>query len=230
MNKGLWNDFTKNLEKSRIIVIIRGIQGDRLIRFVQILKEEGYPAFEFALDQCSEKTVWESIHHIEMLKKHFGTDISLGAGTVMKQEQVKMVSEAGGQFIISPDVNPQVIRETKETGLISMPGAFTPTEIAKAYECGADIVKIFPAGFLGSGYIKAVRAPFHHIPMAAVGGICPENAGEFLNAGVFCLGVGNDLMNAGLLKVSKEEACIRLREKAKVYRNKIEDWKEKATR
>ena len=92
-------------------------------------------------------------------------------------------------------MNEAVIARTRELGMVSMPGALTPTEIVKAYNAGADIVKVFPIGNLGAGYLKAVKAPLSHIPMAAVGGVNEKNAADFIKAGAAGLGVGGNLVN-----------------------------------
>ncbi len=96
--------------------------------------------------------------------------------------------------VISPNVDYGVIRRTRQLGMVSMPGALTPTEIVAAHGAGADIVKLFPAGTLGVSYIKAVRGPLAYIDMSAVGGVKPENVAEFLDAGVCGFGVGGQLV------------------------------------
>ena len=105
--------------------------------------------------------------------------------------------------MISPNVDEAVIRETKKLGKISIPGAMTPTEAAFAYKCGADIVKMFPAGVLGPAYIKAVKAPLKHIPLTAVGGISPENCVDFIKAGCVGVGCGGNLVSPKLVAEGK---------------------------
>jgi 2-dehydro-3-deoxyphosphogluconate aldolase/(4S)-4-hydroxy-2-oxoglutarate aldolase len=96
-------------------------------------------------------------------------------------------------------VDEAVIRETKRLGKVSIPGAMTPTEAAFAYSCGADIVKLFPAGILGSAYVKAVKAPLKHIPVTAVGNVNVDNCAEFIKAGAVGVGVGGSLVSAKLV-------------------------------
>ena len=122
-------------------------------------------------------------------------DMLVGAGTVTTPELVTRTRDAGGQFIISPDTNPAVIARTRELGLVSMPGAMTPSEILAAHAAGADLVKLFPAAALGPAYLKAVRSPISHVRIMAVGGINEKNAAEFLKAGAVGLGVGGNLAN-----------------------------------
>ena len=123
----------------------------------------------------------------------------VGAGTVMTVEQVRQAAEAGAEYMISPNVDEEVTRETKRLGKVSIPGAMTPTEAAFAYKCGADIVKLFPAGLLGAAYIKAVKAPLKHIPVTAVGNVNVDNCAEFIKAGAVGVGVGGSLVSAKLV-------------------------------
>ena len=127
----------------------------------------------------------------------------VGAGTVMTVEQVRQAAEAGAEYMISPNVDEAVIGETKRLGKVSIPGAMTPTEAAFAHKCGADIVKLFPAGLLGAAYIKAVKAPLKHIPVTAVGNVTVENCAEFIRAGAVGVGVGGSLVSATLVDEGK---------------------------
>ena len=120
----------------------------------------------------------------------------IGAGTVLSVEQVEDAAQAGAEFIISPNTNTDVIRYTKQKGLISLPGAYTPTEAETAWEAGADIVKIFPAGNLGPSYFKAVKASLSQLRLSAVGGVSEHNIGDFLAAGVDSFGIGSNLVSA----------------------------------
>ena len=103
--------------------------------------------------------------------------------------------DAGGEYMITPNVSVPLIRSCVAKGLVAMPGAMTPSEAVDAWEAGASFVKIFPAGSLGTGYVKAVCAPLSHIPFLAVGGISPENVGDFVRAGCAGAGVGGNLTN-----------------------------------
>lgn len=110
------------------------------------------------------------------------------------------------------------MRATKEMGLVSIPGAATPSEIIRAYQAGADIVKVFPANYLGEAYIRAIKAPLDYIPIAAVGGIRPEDIPAFQSAGVSCFGVGKQLVDAGLFSSYCDEEVFQIIEdRAKRY-------------
>ena len=119
----------------------------------------------------------------------------MGAGTVLTPQQLRICEDAGGEFMVTPNTNPSLIRQCVADGLVAMPGALTPTEAVEAFDAGASYVKIFPAGSLGPGYIKAIKAPLSHIPLLAVGGIGPDNIADFIKAGCVGAGVGGNLTN-----------------------------------
>ena len=119
----------------------------------------------------------------------------VGAGTVTSVELVDMAAEAGALYMISPDMDEEVIKRTRELGLVSMPGAYTATEAKKAYNAGADFVKLFPCIGDAPAYVKALCAPLSHIPFLAVGGVDANNANAFIKAGAVGVGVGSSLVN-----------------------------------
>lgn len=128
----------------------------------------------------------------------------------MTSENVKQAAGAGAEYIISPNINESVIKKTKQLGLISIPGALTPSEIINAHQMGADIVKLFPAATLGLEYIKAILSPINHIPITAVGGITSENARSFIDIGCLGVGVGGNLVNKKLVDENKFETIKKL--------------------
>ena len=130
-----------------------------------------------------------------MLTTHFEGRMYIGAGTVLKESQVQLTKNAGGTFIISPDTNTDVIKKTSELGLVSIPGALTPSEIQKAHISGADFVKLFPVTSMGVEYVKAVSAPLSHIKLLAVGGVGLDNIPDYLKAGVSGFGLGSNIID-----------------------------------
>jgi 2-dehydro-3-deoxyphosphogluconate aldolase/(4S)-4-hydroxy-2-oxoglutarate aldolase len=120
----------------------------------------------------------------------------------MDEKQAELAADAGAEFVVSPHTDEKVITKTRELGLVSIPGALTPTEIVSAYSSGAHFVKVFPAGELGLKYVKALMAPITHIPLIAVGGIDINNAADFISLGLKGVGAGasvarNDLIPEG---------------------------------
>ena len=148
-----------------------------------------------------------------MLVKHFEGRMYIGAGTVLTPEQVELVAEAGGRFVISPDTNTGVIEKTKQLDLVSIPGALTPTEVQTAHRAGADFVKLFPVDGLGNAYVKAISAPLSHIKFLAVGGVNEENMASFLRAGVCGFGIGSGMVNRKLIEAGDYGAITELAKK-----------------
>lgn len=182
-------------EQERIIAIVRGIESEKCLKVAQALYEGGIRLMEVTYDQKAPDSWKSTAQAIGNISKQFVGKLLVGAGTVTTPELVELTHSVGGQFIISPDTNVDVIRRTRALGLVSMPGALTPSEILTAHSAGADIVKLFPAADLGPGYLKAVRAPISHVKMMAVGGISESNIGQFLAAGAIGAGIGGNLAN-----------------------------------
>lgn len=182
-------------EREKLIAIVRGIESEKCIKVAQALYEGGIRLMEVTYDQKAPGSWKSTAQAIGDIAKQFEGKLLVGAGTVTTPELVELTHSVGGRFIISPDTNVEVIRRTRELGLVSMPGALTPSEILTAHKAGADIVKLFPAADLGPGYLKAVRAPISHVKMMAVGGINEKNIGQFLAAGAIGAGVGGNLAN-----------------------------------
>ena len=174
--------------KDKVIVIVRRIYGDTLLRLAEAMCEGDVHLMELTFDQSNPDCITATGESITVLKARFGDTMRFGAGTVLTAEQVIAAKQAGCEYIISPNVNAEVIRCSKENGLISIPGAMTATEILNAHDWGADFVKLFPAGYLGTSYVKDIRAPISHVKLLATGGINEGNFGDFLKAG--CVGAG----------------------------------------
>ena len=189
------NEIMERVRTGRLIAIVRGLDGRHIPGLAGALLAGGISMLEIAFDQTRPDSWKETGEAIKCVSREFGGRILVGAGTVMTAKQLEVACDAGAGYIISPDVNTEIIRETKRLGLVSFPGAFTPTECVTAYNAGADAVKLFPAGRLGADYIKAIRAPLSHIPMLAVGGVSQKNAADFIKAGCIGLGVGGMLVN-----------------------------------
>lgn len=192
-------------QQHKIIAIVRGIESEKCLKVANALYEGGIRMMEVTYDQRNPASWQSTADAIGAIAKQFEGKMLVGAGTVTSTELVEMTHKAGGLFIISPDVNVGVIRRTRELGMVSMPGAFTPTEVMVAHAAGADVVKLFPAGNLGPSYLKAIRAPISHVKMMAVGGINEKNIGDFLAAGAVGVGVGGNLANREWIEAGEFE-------------------------
>ena len=177
----------KCIRETGVIAIIRGFDPDICLKLAEAYAVGGIHAVEVTYVQ-TDRALWKkTTDAIAAISKRFADDVHVGAGTVLTSEQLKMTRDAGGQFVVSPNEKPELIRECVANDMASMPGALTPSEVVEAWDAGASFVKLFPAGSMGPKYVKAVKTPLAHIPLLAVGGVTPENAAEFIQAG--CVGV-----------------------------------------
>ncbi len=179
----------------KIIAIVRGIYGEVCVKLAQALYDGGIELMEVTFNQSRPEEFDRTSDTIRQLVDTMGEKMAIGAGTVTSIETLELAKNAGAKFIVSPDTNEAVIKETVAAGMVSMPGAMTSTEIMTAYSYGADFVKLFPCVNLGTDYIKAIRGPINHIRLLAVGGVNEKNIGEFIRAGVDGAGVGGNLVN-----------------------------------
>ena len=209
------------IKQEKLVAILRGVPMDRIDGVVGALVRGGVRVLEFTFDHDQPDYLAANAAKIRHTVEKFGDQVLVGCGTAITVEEVEAAHDAGACLVISPNVDMAVIRRTKQLDMVSMPGALTPTEVVAAYNMGADIVKLFPAGELGLGYIKAVRGPLGYIPMSAVGGVKPENVKDFLNAGVCGFGVGGQLVLSKAVK-SGDDAAIEAR--AKEFTDAIAQW------
>lgn len=191
------------IKSTKVIAIVRGVDSKYIIDLANALKKGGIRCIEVTFSPRSEEESLNTLKSIKILKETFGNEMAIGAGTVLTPKDVERAKQAGAEYIISPNTDEEVIKKTKELGLISIPGAMTPSEAAQAYRYGADIVKLFPAAALGAKYIKALAGPLNHIPFTAVGGVNATNMKEFMDIGCVGVGVGGNLVNKELIKAGK---------------------------
>ncbi|WP_206918878.1 bifunctional 4-hydroxy-2-oxoglutarate aldolase/2-dehydro-3-deoxy-phosphogluconate aldolase [Alicyclobacillus suci] len=175
------------VEETGVVAIIRGVDEAKIDPLVQALYDGGIRLVEVTLNTAGALTA------ISSLLEKYGEVVSIGAGTVLNQEQALQAKVHGAQFFVTPNVDKDVIRIGVESNIPVMSGALTPTEINTAYEAGATFVKVFPAGLFGAQYIREIRGPLSHIPLMAVGGVNLENARTFFDAGAVALGLGSSL-------------------------------------
>jgi len=172
----------------KIVAILRGANPNDVLKIAEALHKGGIKLLEITFN---------SPNALELLKKlssQMKNEMLMGMGTVLNAATAKQAMAAGAKFILSPALNPETIKATKEAGAVSIPGAFTATEILMAYENGADIVKVFPAS-AGADYIKDIRGPLPHIPLMPTGGVTINNVSNFFKAGAVAVGIGSDLVN-----------------------------------
>ena len=198
-------DVIEELKRTRLMVLARGVPKDVLLKAVAAIEEAGVTVFESTFDHRRADCVAENAEKIAALVGAFGGRMAIGAGTVLTVEEVRAAHAAGASFIVSPDSDPEVIAETKCLGMVSIPGAMTPTEIKRAYALGADIVKLFPADDLGYHYIQNLKGPLPHIPLMATGGVNPQTIPEFLSRGILAVGTGITVFRPDLVAAEDYE-------------------------
>lgn len=187
------NEVIKEIEKNKIIAIMRGVEPSVAVRVAEALYEGGIKLVEITFNQKDKNSFVDTVNAIKAVKRAMTGKMCVGAGTVITEEQLELAYQAGAEYIISPDTDENIIHKTIEKGMVSIPGAYTGTEIKKAHNAGADFVKIFPCP--SASYIKALKAPLSHIKFLAVGGVGANNAKEFMQAGATGIGVGGLLVN-----------------------------------
>ena len=186
------NRFLQVFQTMPLIGIFRGVTPVEVESVVGAAIENGIRIAEVPLNSP------EALLSIERLAQRFGADAIVGAGTVTTVAEVLAVAKAGGQIIVTPYARGLVVEKAKELGLIAVPGALTPTEIAEMHACGADAVKIFPAEMVAPAIVKAMRAVLPAtLPLLPVGGINLENMAAYLDAGANGFGLGSALYRPG---------------------------------
>lgn len=173
---------------SKIVSIIRGAEPAVVLDIANALHEGGVRCLEITLNSP------DALQVIENIALKMEGRMIVGAGTVLNAEEAANAIRVGAKFIISPITDIETIRKTKELGAVSIPGAFTPTEIFTSHAGGGDIIKVFP-GSSGPGFIKEILAPLPHIPLMPTGGITLANIHEFKNAGAVAFGIGKALVD-----------------------------------
>jgi 2-dehydro-3-deoxyphosphogluconate aldolase / (4S)-4-hydroxy-2-oxoglutarate aldolase len=182
------NDIVSAIFEHKVVAIIRGAEPEQVLSIVQALYDGGVRLVEVTLN--SKK----ALEMISNIRSTYDGRMLVGAGTVLNAEEAREALQAGARFIISPTLDKNTIEATKKADSVSIPGAFSPTEILNAYLWGADIVKVFPAT-AGPDYIKDIRGPLGHIPLMPTGGVSLENIAAFRKAGAVAFGIGSALVN-----------------------------------
>lgn len=190
----------------QIIAILRGITADEAVPHIACLIEHGINRVEITTNSPEWET---SLHRV---RQRFGGDIQLGVGTVTTVDHLRRGIAAGADFILTPNLNPQVITRAKEQGLFVCAGVFTPGEIFTAVELGVDVVKIFPACALPRNYPQLIKGPLSQpVSFSAVGGVELDNAAEFLRY-YDSVGLGSALYKPGQRVADTAARCERLRQ------------------
>src|SRR5271155_1059809 len=186
-----------------IVPVVRAASAGEACIAAEAVCQGGIPIVEITM------TVPGAVELIRELVQNCGSEVLIGAGTVVNAEAARRCIDAGAEFLVSPGLNLPTVAFAAREGKLIMAGALTPTEIMAAWEAGADFIKIFPCGQVGGAkYIKALKGPFPQVPFVPTGGVNLNTAAEFLEAGSVALGIGGELVQAEALKSNKPEIIV----------------------
>jgi 2-dehydro-3-deoxyphosphogluconate aldolase/(4S)-4-hydroxy-2-oxoglutarate aldolase len=191
-----------------LVAIIRASSGEQLVNVARALADGGIDVIEVTF------TVPRALDIIAAVRKDLGSKILLGAGTVLDTETARAALLAGAEYIVSPTLNPEIIRLCNRYDKLAMPGVFTPTEVLAAWEAGAEIVKIFPAEVVGPAYLKALKGPLPQVRLMPTGGVNLDTLRDFVQCGACAVGLGSSLVEQ---KALREGNLDRIRELAQQY-------------
>ena len=188
----------KRIAEVGIIPVVRASSAHQALLAVEAIRAGGISIVEVTM------TIPGAIEVIGQLAKTAGSDVLIGAGTVLDARTAQQCIDAGAEFLVSPGFDAQTVEFAREKGILVIPGALTPTEIIMAWNAGGDLIKIFPCGAVGGAkYIKALKGPLPQVPLIPTGGVNLDTAADFILAGAEALGVGGELVSASALKSGK---------------------------
>ncbi|WP_258053486.1 bifunctional 4-hydroxy-2-oxoglutarate aldolase/2-dehydro-3-deoxy-phosphogluconate aldolase [Streptomyces sp. Ru72] len=199
---------TPQLGRTRVMAVLRSADASGLPAVARALADGGIACLEVAL------TTVGALDALACIRDDLGPTVAVGAGTVLTTGQARDALAAGAEFLVSPVVDADLIRSTAKSGVPCYPGAWTPTEVAAAWQAGAAAVKLFPACTGGPAHLRQLRAPLPEIPLMAVGGVDIAQALDYIDAGACAVGIGSPLLR-GVDRDPSPEALGALTERAR---------------
>ena len=210
------SEILKKINDKGVCAIVRGTSADTLKRIAESLLKGGVSTIEVTFNTPGAAQM------IEELCTEYGDDVLVGAGTVLDEETARIAILSGAKFVLAPTLNTKMIQTCLRYNVVPVPGVMTPTEALTAWEAGARIVKIFPAGVLGAPYIKQLKGPLNQIDMMVVGAVGASNLADFLKAGASSAGIGGELVGAKLVAEGK---FGEITERAKTFLQIVADFR-----
>jgi 2-dehydro-3-deoxyphosphogluconate aldolase / (4S)-4-hydroxy-2-oxoglutarate aldolase len=186
-------DILQSIRKQKVIALIRADNSESLLECARALAAGGLTIIELTM------TTPNAIEVLAKVSREL-PEVTIGLGTVLDAETANEGVDKGAKFIVTPGIRPAVISTCRDMGVPILSGALTPTEVANAWDLGADVIKIFPAEFFGPAYIKSLKGPFPKIELLPTGGVTPQTVGDFLRAGAFATAAGSSLIAPAALK------------------------------
>lgn len=190
----------EHIENIGLVPVVRASSADEAMQVIEAIRAGGVNVLEITM------TVPGAIKVIEKVTDKYGSDVLVGAGTVLDPETARACLLAGAQFIVSPALNLDTIALCHRYSAPIAPGVLTPTEVITAWSAGVDFVKVFPCGSVGgASYVKNLKGPFPQVKIIPTGGVSLKTAADFIAAGASALGVGTDLVNIKAIREGKPE-------------------------
>jgi 2-dehydro-3-deoxyphosphogluconate aldolase/(4S)-4-hydroxy-2-oxoglutarate aldolase len=208
----------KAIQETGVVAIARGTTIEQMNRIVDALYRGGVRIIEVAFNTPNASEI------IRNLTKLYSDKMIIGAGTVLDAPTARTAILSGAQFVLSPSLHSDVIQMSNKYNVLAVPGVFTPTEAVTAWELGARVIKVFPAGILGPNYIKQLLGPLDQLKIMVVGGIDEENFGHFIQAGAIGAGIGSNLVDRKLADAGDYDEIYR---RAKHFIEIFQKYKEK---
>lgn len=189
------------LQNNKICAIMRNVPTSKALPYAKAAYRGGVKMFEVAMNTA------DGAKQITMLRKEFGNDAYVGAGTVINEERCKIAEDAGAQFFLTPNVAEVTLKYCKDRNIPLLPGVFTPTDVGICLDYGYSIMKLFPAGDMPMSYIKSLQGPFDGTEYVAVGGVKLENIADFMRAGYIGVGLGTSLIPKDMVNAEDWDAA-----------------------
>ena len=188
-------EIVKQIEDVGLVPVVRASSADEAMQVIEAIKAGGVNVLEITM------TVPGAVHVIEKVADKYGSEVLVGAGTILDPETARACLLAGAQFIVSPALNLDTIALCHRYGAPIAPGVLTPTEVITAWSAGVDFVKVFPCGSVGgASYVKNLKGPFPQVKIIPTGGVSLKTAADFIKAGASALGVGTDLGDVNAIR------------------------------
>ncbi len=193
----------KRVEEIGVLAVLRAPDAEGARRAAEALIGAGVTGIEITYSTP------EAAGAISSLRESSGDEALVGAGTVTTPQQASEAAEAGAQFLVSPGLDDEVVAAMLATGLTTMAGALTPTEVMRATRLGVDVVKVFPGSLGGPSYLRSLRGPFPHVPFMPTGGVSAANVADWLAAGALAVGAGGELASASDIRAGDFDGISR---------------------
>jgi len=188
------NQIVEKIISDKAVAVVRLNENADALSIVDAIYKGGLSSIEVTM------TTPNALQVIEKLNEKYGEKLLVGVGSVINLEMTKDAISAGAKYVVSPIFDSSLIELSHKSNIPAMPGCFTPTEIYKAHECGADIIKVFPAGITGMEFFKAIKAPLPFLKLMPTGGVTLTNATEWIKAGACAVGIGSALLDKDAIK------------------------------